>query len=158
MALCRIEKGYVRDENGRCVCPPDHALNVYDECMPCSVSAGFKVDENGHCVCALERGMVIDERGRCTCPTEYGYTLTENGECIRGIISECETDNDCADNLYCNLQSKTCDDPCLTKVCGKNAFCNATNHRDICQCITGFSGNPDVICSRKYLNSFIHFI
>lgn len=148
MALCRIEKGFVRDENGNCVCPPDYALNVYEECMPCSVSAGYKVDENGYCMCALERGMVIDERGRCTCPTEYGYVLTEKGECIRVAVSECETDYDCADNLYCNLNTKTCEDPC--QECGKNAFCNATNHRAVCQCIVGYTGNPDVICSTLF--------
>lgn len=145
--LCKIERGYVRDINGQCVCPPGTALNVYEDCIPCLVEEGFRVDETGHCVCALERGMVIDELGRCVCPTDFGYKLTERGECIRVDVPECEVDADCAENRYCNLETKTCDDPCLTKVCGENAYCNTTNHEAICKCITGYSGNPYDSCT-----------
>lgn len=122
-------------------------MNIYEECAPCREDAGFKIDETGHCVCALERGMVIDERGRCTCPVQHGYRLTARGECIRSILPECESDKDCPDHRFCNLETKTCDDPCVTKTCGINALCNATNHIAVCQCITGFNGNPDILCN-----------
>lgn len=139
----------MRDVNGNCVCPPDSALDVYGECKPCRVEQGFKIDETGRCVCALERGFVIDERGRCVCPIEHGYKLTPLGECvIESRTPQCITDDDCADSLFCNTETKTCEDSCLQKVCGVNALCNATRHVANCICITGYAGNPDVLCSK----------
>lgn len=162
-SLCRIDKGYIRDANGNCVCPPGSALDIYGDCQPCRVELGYKIDETGRCVCALERGMVIDERGRCVCPVQHGYRLTPNGECnIVPRTPQCQNNNDCADNEYCNLETRTCEDPCLTKVCGVNALCNATRHEGICQCITGYAGNPEILCSkllesRQFISHLIIF-
>lgn len=61
---------------------------------------------------------------------------------------ECESNDDCPDHRYCNLDTKTCEDPCLTKRCGINALCNATRHQAICQCIFDYSGDPEVACSK----------
>lgn len=146
--MCLITKGYVRDSSGNCRCPSGYAIDIYDECTPCRIEKGYRIDETGRCVCALERGMVIDERGRCVCPIQYGYTLTELGECILEprTPSECQRNEDCADNRYCNLVTRTCEDPC--KTCGVNAFCNATNHQAKCICKVGFSGNPDIQCGK----------
>ena len=58
---------------------------------------------------------------------------------------ECQSDDDCPDNKYCN---RYCIDPCLTKRCGENALCNATNHKAVCQCIAGYYGNPEKKCSK----------
>lgn len=77
----------------------------------------------------------LDHRGRCT---------------LREVTPECVVDEDCASNRYCNLDSKTCEDPCEIKKCGVNALCNATNHQGICQCIHGYVGDPDIFCS-EYL-------
>lgn len=147
MSKCPIEKGYIQDENGNCVCPPNNALNQNDECVPCPPEKGLKVDESGRCVCALERGMIIDERGNCVCPVEFGYRLDINGNCSPISGPECENDFQCPDHKYCDLNTKTCIDPCGTKKCGTNALCNATNHQAICQCITGYTGDPNVLCS-----------
>lgn len=114
------------------------------------VRDGYKVDETGHCMCALERGMVIDERGRCICPINHGYRMTDSGECIRTDLPECQIDSDCRDHLYCNLESKVCDDPCVNKHCGVNTLCNATNHQAVCQCKTGFKGDPETYCSKYF--------
>lgn len=127
-------------------CPPGTGLNERDTCIPCPPERGLKVNENGHCVCALEKGMIIDELGNCVCPTEHGYILTQQGTCIP-IGPECVVDADCADNKYCSPESRTCTDPCLEKKCGINAFCNSTNHRAICNCITGYTGNAEVQCN-----------
>ncbi|KAG8317254.1 hypothetical protein J6590_031385 [Homalodisca vitripennis] len=152
--ICAVDKGYIIDEAGNCVCPPGTALNANDECVRCLPERGQKVDERGRCVCALERGMIIDERGNCVCPTEFGYKLDANGNCVPGEgPPECETDDDCADHRYCNLNTKTCDDPCLTKVCGINAFCNATRHRAICQCIHDAFGDPEVACNTTHFRT-----
>uniref|UniRef100_A0A2S2QFK9 Neurogenic locus notch 2 n=1 Tax=Sipha flava TaxID=143950 RepID=A0A2S2QFK9_9HEMI len=92
VSKCPIEKGYVRNENGECVCPPGTALNQEDECRRCIVELGFKIDENGRCVCALDRGLIIDERGRCICPTEHGYSLNIYGQCVPKNTTQFRTD------------------------------------------------------------------
>lgn len=144
-AVCTQDK--VFDDYGRCVCPPGTALNTYDECVVCEIRKGYKIDQSGRCVCDIERGLIIDERGNCICPVEHGYELTSKGECIRTEKPECETDNECRDDRYCNLGKKTCEDPCEEKICGTNTLCNATNHRAICQCITGYKGDPETHCT-----------
>ncbi|ETN60100.1 dumpy [Anopheles darlingi] len=148
MALCPTDRGFVRNVNGECTCPPGYGLSQYDDCQPCREEDGLKIDETGRCVCALERGLIIDERGRCICPIESGYRLTSRGECIRTERPECEHDDQCDDWRYCDQRTKTCEDPCVGTVCGKNALCNATNHRAVCQCIAGYDGNPEVLCSQ----------
>lgn len=102
----------------------------------------------------MERGLIIDERGNCVCPIEFGYRLDSRGNCIPIGGPECEEDFECPDNKFCNPATKTCDDPCANKHCGINALCNATNHQAICQCITGYTGDPDVLCSK--LKIFTH--
>ncbi|VEN60882.1 unnamed protein product, partial [Callosobruchus maculatus] len=146
VAPCRLDLGFQYTPEGACVCPPGRALNDVDACIPCPPEKGLKVDERGRCVCALERGLIIDERGNCVCPTEFGYRLDYKGNCVpQG--PECERDEDCADDRYCNLETKTCDNPCEEKVCGENAICNATRHKAICLCPPGYTGNPEVSCN-----------
>lgn len=157
-ATCLIEKGFVRDVNGRCTCPPGRALDIYEYCSECIIEKGFTIDSTNHCVCALERGMIIDVYGNCKCPTEHGYQLTPEGECIPVVIPECTTDSDCSNKHYCNKQNQRCEDPCLLKVCGVNAFCNAVSHEGVCQCITGYSGNPDEFCSEYFQYFYIRFL
>lgn len=79
-----MEKGFVKDEHGNCVCPPGTALNIHEECRRCVPELGYKIDENGRCICALERGLVINERGECVCPPEHGYELDYYGNCVPG--------------------------------------------------------------------------
>lgn len=86
MSKCDVEKGLIKNEKGECVCPPNMALNLNDECRKCLPEMGYKVDDTGHCVCALERGLIINERGECVCPPEHGYQLDYFGNCVPGII------------------------------------------------------------------------
>jgi hypothetical protein len=60
---------------------------------------------------------------------------------------ECESDDQCLDNQYCNLVTKTCDDPCSVQKCGENTFCNASNHRAECHCVADYFGNAYIGCS-----------
>lgn len=144
MAVCAVDKGYIVDRYGNCVCPPGYALDINDECAPCREELGYKIDETGHCVCALERGLILDDRGRCICPVEHGYRLTTRGECIKTEQPECVFDSDCPDSDWCN--NGICEDACLKKICGINALCNATQHKGVCICITGYSGDAEVEC------------
>lgn len=142
----------MRDQSGTCICPPGSGLDHNGDCINCPAVKGMKVDERGRCVCDLERGMVVDERGNCICPVEFGYVLDRRGYCVKSDQPpppECVVDSDCADNRYCEQTTNTCQDPCGIKRCGINAFCNATNHRAICQCISGYSGDPEVLCSKS---------
>lgn len=113
---------------------------------------GYKIDENGRCVCALERGLIIDKYGNCVCSVEDGYRLDIHGNCIPPPSSECENDDQCADNKFCNPITKTCMNPCPTHRCVQFASCIAINHKAVCQCQPGYTGNPEVNCS-KSLNS-----
>lgn len=158
-SLCRLDRGYIRDINGNCVCAPGSAVDIYGECVPCRIEDGYKVDETGRCVCALERGFINDERGRCVCPIEHGYKITPLGECvIESRTPGCASDQECADHQFCMFETKTCEDACLHKVCGVNALCNATNHQAICQCITGYTGNPEIQCSESPVVIYSFFV
>jgi hypothetical protein len=144
------------NERGQCVCGPGTALNIYNECVVCDIYKGYKV-ENGHCVCALERGMIIDERGNCICPEEHGYRLTSSGNCVLEDVPECQRNDDCPDDRYCKLETKTCENPCDELRCGVNAFCNATNHAATCKCITDYTGDPYTFCSNYTPSSTFFF-
>lgn len=56
---------------------------------------------------------------------------------------ECVVDSDCAKNLACFNQR--CSDPCSGS-CGLFAECSVIDHRPICFCSSGFTGNPFVKC------------
>jgi hypothetical protein len=147
----------VRDQFGVCVCPPGSGLNSNEECIKCPPSKGMRVNERGRCECDLERGMVVDERGNCVCPTDHGYALDHRGYCVPIEVTpapECVVDSDCLDNRYCDQNTKTCLDPCEIKRCGINAFCNATEHRAVCQCIAGYNGDPEKVCSKYIINIY----
>jgi hypothetical protein len=144
---CWADKGFVTTPDGKCVCPPRTGLNDNNECIPCPEEKGLKVDERGRCVCALEKGLIIDERGNCVCPTEFDYRLDSHGNCISPPGPECETDDQCSDDKYCSPETKTCQNPCLHKKCGTNAFCNASNHVGVCQCKSEYTGDPKIACS-----------
>ncbi|PNF22176.1 hypothetical protein B7P43_G05064 [Cryptotermes secundus] len=150
ISTCRIDKGFIRNEAGECVCPPGTGLNENEDCIRCPEQNGLKVDERGHCVCALDRGLIIDERGNCICPVEYGYMLNISGYCNkRDEHIECESDDQCLDNQYCNLVTKTCDDPCSIQKCGEHSFCNASNHKAECHCVADYFGNAYIGCNLK---------
>ncbi|KAF0298053.1 Neurogenic locus notch 1 [Amphibalanus amphitrite] len=57
---------------------------------------------------------------------------------------ECVMNTDCADHLACIGQK--CLDPCQGQ-CGQNARCAVQNHRPVCRCDTGFTGDAFRYCS-----------
>lgn len=142
------------------MCQPGYALDLNDNCIPCAVDKGLRIDETNHCVCALERGMNLDERGRCVCAVEHGYRLTKDGYCEpeNPRTPGCASDDECPDNRYCNVDTRQCEDPCKYDSCGINALCNATQHKAVCKCITGYTGNPEIQCSKFELMPNIVYI
>lgn len=53
-------------------------------------------------------------------------------------------------NSDCDLEraclNYKCENPC-TGVCGLNARCQVINHRPVCACSDGFTGDPFTSCS-----------
>ena len=139
---CPTERGFVLGADDQCICPPTYGVSADGICAPCDESLGYRVDENGHCVCAVERGMVVDANGNCACPERF---VLVNGVCT-GVITpppsrECESNDDCADDKYCESRDNTCQDPCKYEPCGTNAFCVARGHEPVCRCIPGYVGD-----------------
>lgn len=74
-------------------------------------------------------------------------------KCIRDYIGnpyveckpECITNNECPRDKACVNQH--CVDPC-PGVCGAHATCQANNHRALCRCDPGYTGDAFVSCQR----------
>ena len=56
---------------------------------------------------------------------------------VRCRKPECLKDRDCHTTLTCS--NEKCVDPCD---CAQNADCTPWNHREICNCIPDYKGNP----------------
>lgn len=72
--------------------------------------------------------------------------------CLIGMLGtppncrpECVIHQDCPSHLAC--VSNKCKDPCIGS-CGINAICLTQNHRPICSCMEGYTGDPFSGCSR----------
>ena len=75
---------------------------------------------------------VRNHKPKCTClPQHIGNPYDR---CRR---PECLTDPDCSTTLTC--RNEKCVDPCD---CAQNADCTPRNHRGICNCRPGFTGDP----------------
>ena len=57
------------------------------------------------------------------------------------VVVGCQTNDDCPQTEACN--NRDCVDPCN---CGTNAQCYVNNHKPVCFCPEGFTGNPEVGC------------
>lgn len=126
-ALCTCPDGYRGDPNVRCsmerplIRDPPADLYV-DPCnpSPCGTNAECRT-----------RG----DRPVCSCPLGYeGDPLTN---CRRG---QCIENNDCPSHQVC--QRLKCVNPCAYDTCGTLAECTAKDHRPVCTCPRGYTGNP----------------
>lgn len=77
----------------------------------------------------------------CQCPA--GYKGDPYAFCKRG---DCEYDRECSSSLACF--DYNCRDPCIG-TCGRNANCEVRDHRPICSCPQGFTGDPLSSCDRR---------
>lgn len=77
--------------------------------------------------------------GICTCLSEY------QGDPYRECRPECVLNTDCPRDKACINQK--CKDPC-PGICGQNAECIIFNHYPSCNCISGYSGDPFVVCTK----------
>jgi len=111
---------------------------------------------NRECVdpCPLERcginGLCSAKNHRAVCSCPPGFR-PDPDPYIRCKQYECLTDPECPTTLAC--QNEKCVDPCK---CARNADCSPRNHRGICTCQPGFTGDPyGVACtpSKKFCHN-----
>ena len=55
----------------------------------------------------------------------------------------CQSDDECPLDKACH--NTLCIDPCN---CGINAECSVINHKPLCYCPPGYSGDPEVECQK----------
>merc|ERR1712170_301255 len=82
-----------------------------------------------------------NNRAQCSCPPDF--LGDPNSRCY----TECTRHDECSDNQAC-VKFK-CRDPCREpdpNVCGSGANCEVKNHKPICSCPRGFTGDPFVSC------------
>jgi len=137
---------------------------------PCGPNTRCDVNRNGNPVCKCLSGFVpmpdtisgckekpdpcnpspcganaecipTGETATCRCPAGYQgdpFTFCKKGEC--------EFDHDCDHQLAC-FDFK-CRDPC-SGTCGTSADCQVRDHRPICSCPQGYTGDPLTACKRR---------
>ena len=125
-------------------CKSDNECPILEACYnrecldPCQFE---KCGVNAEC-------SVRNHRASCKCRQGYKgnpYELCRQYECL--------SDPECADYLAC--RNEKCVDPC--EDCSINADCTARNHRAICECRVGYTGNPyGSVCSKSKSFLFPH--
>ena len=65
---------------------------------------------------------------------------------------QCVTDSDC--QLDENCYQGSCRLACSTVSCGLNAVCVPQFHNGVCECLTGFYGNPTIACKKGKLHLY----
>lgn len=104
------------------------AITVYDPCVPSPCG------ENAQC--SVQNGVA-----RCSCIPPY------IGDPYRaGCRPECVLNSECSAKDACIKQH--CRDPC-PGVCGSKAECSVVNHIPVCNCVSGYEGDPFNGCRRK---------
>lgn len=146
-----------------CVCLPGLLGDPYVACKPECVT-NSDCSNNKACIaqkckdpcpgaCGVNaRCQVVGHNPVCSCPN--GYTGDPFIRCqprpavieTPVVKPECEVDPDCQTTQACVEQR--CIDPCLQRpgICAPNAECRVVQHRPVCVCAEGFTGNPQVQC------------
>lgn len=111
-------------------CPPEKLCDRLNRrCInPCVEDS---CGENAYCT-------AVNHAAECHCIQGYNG----NPYIFCDVYRECQTDNDCSLDKAC-INAK-CSSPCS---CGENALCEVQNHRSVCKCPNGYTGNPSIACS-----------
>lgn len=81
----------------------------------------------------------VNNKGVASCVCLSGFYGNPHSGCHR----ECESNTDCASSLVCS--NYKCVDPC-PETCGIEAVCTVSEHKPVCACAQGFSGDPFIQC------------
>jgi len=121
--VCKCLPGYIPQ--------PDTITGCVEEPDPCNPNP---CGPGAEC---LARGR----QAECKCPA--GFKGDPYAFCKRG---DCEYDHECSSSLACF--DYNCRDPCIG-TCGRNANCEVQDHRPICSCPQGFTGDPLSGCDKR---------
>lgn len=142
--ICVCPEGYVSSGSGTCKplkpvldvggcisdsdCPSDKAC-INDICRdPCNCGP------NAEC-------RVKDHKPVCSC--QQGYDGNPEIQCIK---IGCTSDSECSKTHSCI--NRQCVPACSADrdQCGERAECYGINHRAVCECLPGYSGDPRIAC------------
>lgn len=117
------------------ICAVD--VNGIQKCIsPCeTVACGLNE------VCQLDAA----DHPTCTCKPEFIWNPVTS-MCEKPSIPDCSADSDCSQVAAClpdALGIMKCTPICSQFTCPNNAACVAESHRGQCQCLSGFTGNPN---------------
>jgi len=121
--VCKCISGYVPNPT-----TIDGCKEKPDPCNPSPCGQNAECIRNG-------------DNANCKCPP--GHQGDPFVFCKKG---ECEYDHDCDHQLAC-FDFK-CRDPCIG-TCGQLAECQVRDHRPICSCPQGYTGDPLTACKRR---------
>lgn len=144
----------VRNHSPICSCPPDYIGDPFIRCL---------VQESKNYLCLMlrckinicefiEKPVFLEPVNPCIpspCGT-FSNCREVNGQaicsCLQSFVGrppncrpECTLNSECPSNRACI--NERCKDPCPGS-CGFSALCNVVNHSPVCQCMTGYTGDP----------------
>ena len=99
--------------------------------VACGQNEICHIDNNGHPVCKCKDGFIWDP---------------VNSVCEKPTLPDCTTNQDCQETASCHpdaLGVLKCIVVCSEFTCPVNSNCVAFNHEGHCQCLPGFTGNPN---------------
>lgn len=81
--------------------------------------------------------QVVAHASTCRCPP--GTQGDPHRACISAV---CHYNEDCDESQLCNRLNRVCQPACSENACAPGAICTAKDHRPICTCPPGRSGDP----------------
>lgn len=139
---CQPEKVAPREE---CVTDKDCPVGLI-----CEVNVNFLhtcVDPCLSVACGKNEVCTKDKKGQpaCKCADSFAWNPVTS-ECEKPSLPDCKNDGDCKSKQSCRkdaLGVLKCMSVCSDFTCPQNAICIASSHKGYCQCIPGFTGNPN---------------
>ena len=139
-------------------CKPDRS-DIYPGCTDdtdCAKGLFCLVRENGSqdcvnpcsgIVCAFHQRCEPDSKGHAECKCDDSYEWNPiSSSCEKPSVPDCIADHDCRSTEACRpdaLGVLKCIPICKTLTCTSNSQCVAIDHRAQCECLPGFTGNPN---------------
>eukprot|EP00095_Tigriopus_kingsejongensis_P004181 maker-scaffold47_size466558-snap-gene-3.38 protein:Tk04181 transcript:maker-scaffold47_size466558-snap-gene-3.38-mRNA-1 annotation:"hypothetical protein TcasGA2_TC011986" len=141
------------DDRPTCKCKPNYIGNPLTgcdyECVSDRDCPSAQKCDNYNCVAVCNSDACGENanceasgnRATCTCPEDF------QGDAYSRCFTECTEHNMCSESQAC-IKFR-CLDPCYSldkEPCGVGSNCEVKNHKPICSCPRGFTGDPFVSC------------
>lgn len=142
--ICNCPEGFTGDPFTRCAPKPPRKLTL-DQGSKTNAKHFYPFNitiepvEKNPCSPSPCGPNALCNNGICTCIVDY------QGDPYIGCKPECILSSECPRDKAC-IRLK-CVDPC-PGTCGQNAECAVINHIPTCTCISGYSGNAFILCTK----------